>query len=162
MTVHDDTGPAGQEITDVTVVGAGPAGLAAAVTAADAGLTVTLIDSAAQTGGQFWRHPDERTRPADENRGHHLWRTYTGLRDRLHTHVGTGRITTLFSRQVWFLEPPAEPSAAFTVHLTASFGTHPGPVAVRARRLILCPGGYDRQLPVPGWELPGVMAAGGV
>ena len=28
--------------------------------------------------------------------------------------------------------------------------------------LILCPGGYDRQLPVPGWDLPGVMAAGGV
>jgi hypothetical protein len=28
--------------------------------------------------------------------------------------------------------------------------------------VILCPGGYDRQLPIPGWDLPGVMAAGGV
>ncbi|WP_227878561.1 NAD(P)/FAD-dependent oxidoreductase [Arthrobacter dokdonensis] len=36
------------------------------------------------------------------------------------------------------------------------------PATVQARRLILCPGGYDRQLPVPGWDLPGVMAAGGV
>ena len=27
---------------------------------------------------------------------------------------------------------------------------------------MLCPGGYDRQLPVPGWDLPGVMAAGGI
>src|SRR5690606_33392651 len=29
-------------------------------------------------------------------------------------------------------------------------------------RLVLATGGYDRQLPVPGWELPGVMAAGGI
>lgn len=29
-------------------------------------------------------------------------------------------------------------------------------------RPVLCPGGYDRQLPIPGWDLPGVMAAGGV
>ncbi|GAB04429.1 NADP-dependent aldehyde dehydrogenase [Gordonia amarae] len=157
-----DSAASGIPVADVAVVGAGPAGLAATVAAADAGLTVTLIDSAAQTGGQFWRHPDERTRPTDENRGHHLWRTYTGLRDTLRMHVGTGRISALFSRQVWFLEPPADPSTPFTLHLTASFGAHQGPAAVRARRLILCTGGYDRQLPVPGWDLPGVMAAGGV
>jgi NADP-dependent aldehyde dehydrogenase len=34
--------------------------------------------------------------------------------------------------------------------------------SVLAERLVLCPGGQDRQLPVPGWDLPGVMAAGGV
>jgi thioredoxin reductase len=36
------------------------------------------------------------------------------------------------------------------------------PAEVVADALVLCPGGYDRQLPVPGWDLPGVMAAGGV
>ena len=33
---------------------------------------------------------------------------------------------------------------------------------VRARRLVHATGAYDRQLPFPGWELPGVMSAGGV
>ena len=44
---------------DLAVVGAGPAGLAAAVTAAEHGLRVALIDAGPQPGGQFWRHPDE-------------------------------------------------------------------------------------------------------
>jgi NADP-dependent aldehyde dehydrogenase len=39
---------------------------------------------------------------------------------------------------------------------------HVGGSTVVASRLVLCPGGYDRQLPVPGWDLPGVMAAGGI
>lgn len=34
--------------------------------------------------------------------------------------------------------------------------------SVLAERLVLCPGGQDRQVPVPGWDLPGVMAAGGM
>ncbi|MYW13045.1 NAD(P)-binding protein, partial [Streptomyces sp. SID2563] len=42
---------------EVAVVGAGPAGLAAAVTAADAGLDVLLIDAADAPGGQYYRAP---------------------------------------------------------------------------------------------------------
>src|SRR5699024_4207116 len=33
---------------------------------------------------------------------------------------------------------------------------------IAAERVVLCPGAYDRQLPVPGWTLPGVMSAGSV
>ncbi len=40
-------------------------------------------------------------------------------------------------------------------------GQSPDPV-VRASRLIIATGGYDRQIPIPGWDLPGVMAAGGI
>jgi D-hydroxyproline dehydrogenase subunit alpha len=35
-------------------------------------------------------------------------------------------------------------------------------VGLRGRHLVLATGAYDRQLPFPGWELPGVLAAGGV
>ncbi|WP_159058194.1 FAD-dependent oxidoreductase, partial [Streptomyces europaeiscabiei] len=41
----------------LAVVGAGPAGLAAALAAAGQGVRVTLVDSAEAPGGQFYRHP---------------------------------------------------------------------------------------------------------
>ena len=41
----------------IAVIGAGPAGLAAAVAAADVGADVVLLDAEAGPGGQFWRHP---------------------------------------------------------------------------------------------------------
>jgi D-hydroxyproline dehydrogenase subunit alpha len=141
---------------DVAVVGAGPAGLAATVAAADHGLRVVLVDAGRQPSGQFWRHPDERVPVPDEGRGQHQWSRFTDLRTRLRTHERNGRVEVVPGHQVWFVEPD------FTLHLTP---TVPGPdpvAAVRAAALVLCPGGYDRQLPVPGWDLPGVLAAGGV
>lgn len=148
---------------DVAVVGAGPAGLAAAVTAAEHGLRVVLIDSAGQPGGQFWRHPDEATPSPDERRGQHMWRRFTDLRSRLRALESTGaRAERIAGHQAWFVEPQAD-GTRYVVHLTP---THPGagsaPRQVDAPALVLCPGGYDRQLPVPGWDLPGVMTAGGV
>uniref|UniRef100_UPI0006253544 FAD-dependent oxidoreductase n=1 Tax=Streptomyces odonnellii TaxID=1417980 RepID=UPI0006253544 len=41
---------------DLAVLGAGPAGLAAAVTAAAAGARVALVDAGPRPGGQYWRH----------------------------------------------------------------------------------------------------------
>jgi NADPH-dependent 2,4-dienoyl-CoA reductase/sulfur reductase-like enzyme len=41
--------------SDVVVVGAGPAGLAAARRAAESGAEVTLVDDNLQPGGQIWR-----------------------------------------------------------------------------------------------------------
>ncbi|MER6984218.1 FAD-dependent oxidoreductase, partial [Streptomyces carpinensis] len=43
--------------TDLAVIGAGPAGLAAALAAAARGLRVTVLDSAPAPGGQFHRQP---------------------------------------------------------------------------------------------------------
>jgi thioredoxin reductase len=140
------------------VVGAGPAGLAAAVHAAAGGLSVVLIDAAARPGGQYWRHPAPSL-SADERAGHHDWRTFAALRDALGRHVDAGRIRYLARAQVALLHP----GTPFLLHLTpATADAPPVPEVVAATDLILCPGGYDRQLPVPGWELPGVMAAGGL
>lgn len=47
------------EGTRLAVIGAGPAGLAAALAAAARGVHVTVIDSAAEAGGQFYRQPAE-------------------------------------------------------------------------------------------------------
>ncbi|MFC0506537.1 NAD(P)/FAD-dependent oxidoreductase [Micromonospora costi] len=152
--------------TDVVVVGAGPAGLAAAVTAAEAGLGVALVDTAAQPGGQYWRHYDPaHARPGDHV-GHHGWRVFTGLRDRLDALRADGRVRHLPGRQVWLVT--REPEGTFTLRTTATVTAAPegqpddAERTLSARALVLCPGGYDRQLPVPGWDLPGVLTAGGV
>jgi D-hydroxyproline dehydrogenase subunit alpha len=142
----------------VAVVGAGPAGLAAAVHAAGGGLTVVLVDAGQRPGGQYWRHPDPAL-GADERAGHHDWKTFAALRGALQTHVDAGRIRYLARAQVALLDP----GTPYLLHLTpATSDAAPVPDVVAATDLILCPGGYDRQLPVPGWDLPGVMAAGGV
>ncbi len=150
---------------DVAVVGAGPAGLAAAVAAAEHGQRVALIDAGSQPGGQYWRHPDEAHRTNDEAHGHHGWKTFTSLRDRLHAQQNSGGVDYRTRSQVWLVEKPDAIDAPWTLHtngVTETGPTRPAAGIVRANRLILCPGGYDRQLPIPGWDLPGAMAAGGV
>ncbi|OFI39123.1 FAD/NAD(P)-binding oxidoreductase [Arthrobacter sp. SW1] len=148
---------------DVAVVGVGPAGLAAAVAAAEAGARVAVVDAGNQPGGQFWRHAPESVREADGH-GHHGWSTYLDLRARFDAARGAGRITYLPGLQVWMAERTGLPgSAEFVLRTTAAVASSgAAPATVAADRLVLCPGGYDRQLPVPGWELPGVMAAGGI
>jgi D-hydroxyproline dehydrogenase subunit alpha len=147
---------------DLAVVGAGPAGLAAAATAAEAGLSVVVIDSNSQPGGQYWRHRDETSTDALPT-GQHDVKTYTRLRQRFDAARDNGRLQYLPNRQIWFIETPED--HLFVLRTTGFSDVGPQPPEsrlVRAAALILCPGGYDRQLPIPGWDLPGVMAAGGV
>ncbi|MDT0268953.1 FAD-dependent oxidoreductase [Streptomyces sp. DSM 44915] len=147
---------------DLAVVGAGPAGLAAAVTAAAGGASVLLLDAGERPGGQFWRHPGpapDGSDAPDEAAGQHDWGRFLALRRGLRAQVAAGRLDYRPGRQVW-LVTREEPG--FRIETTA---THDGvastPGAALARTLVLCPGGADRQLPVPGWTLPGVLAAGG-
>ncbi|MBB4784001.1 NAD(P)/FAD-dependent oxidoreductase [Streptomyces rapamycinicus] len=143
---------------DVAVVGAGPAGLAAAVGAAEAGLDVVLIDAGRLPGGQYWRHDEHSTPPA-----HHHGRLFARLRARLDHQRGIGRLHYLPGHQVWLIDRPRPDSGPFTLRLNGPYDTAPVERdRVRAGALVLCCGAYDRQLPLPGWELPGVMAAGGV
>lgn len=135
---------------DLAVVGAGPAGLAAAVAAAESGASVVLVDAGPQPGGQYWRHPVGGPGPGEE--------TYRSLRSRFDTGCGSGRIDYLPDHQVWFLD---RHDHGIDLRLTG-LTTPAVRSRVRARAVILCPGGYDRQLPIPGWDLPGVMTAGGV
>lgn len=145
---------------DVVIVGAGPAGLAAAAAAAEAGARIAVVDAGEQPGGQYWRHRSESAGPPDDGALHHGWREYLELRRTFDAGVADGSLTYLPATSVWMVR---RGEAGFALHLVPSHGdgSSPTPV-VRANRLVLATGGYDRQLPVPGWELPGVMAAGGI
>jgi D-hydroxyproline dehydrogenase subunit alpha len=122
---------------DVAIVGAGPAGIAAAVAAAEAGRRVALLDAAPAPGGQIWRH-----RSVDE-----LSRTARRWLGRLH---GSGA-RILSGASVFSLSPK---------HLDAEIeGAH---LRVEAKALILATGAMERWLPFPGWTLPGVVGIGGI
>ncbi len=120
---------------DVAVVGAGPAGLAAALTVAEAGLDVVLLDAGSRPGGQFHRHHPGGSVPDGLVPAH-------------------DRLTYLPSHRVWHIEP------GFAAHALAG-DRDERPVTVRARALVIAAGAHDRSLPFPGWELPGVLTAGG-
>ena len=152
---------------DVAVVGAGPAGLAAAGEAAAQGASVVVIDSSEQPGGQFWRHRSEAAGIADDGDLHHGWNQYLSLRADFDAGIAAGRIAYRPSTSVWMAQNPQDQSSErpgrFTLRLApAQGGGRSETPTVRASRLVIATGGYDRQLPLPGWELPGVMAAGGI
>ena len=65
---------------DLAVIGAGPAGLAASVTAADAGLRVALVDAGGRPGGQYFRHPPDALRTSGPDVSHHGWAEFARLR----------------------------------------------------------------------------------
>ncbi|MFH8336429.1 FAD-dependent oxidoreductase [Streptomyces sp. AM6-12] len=144
----------------VIVVGAGPAGLAAAETALIAGAEVTLIDSAEQPGGQYHRMLPAAYAAARPERLQHGWRAFDRRRRRVLAHP---RCTWWPDSTVWALERPAphEPGPP-RVHVLR------GPADGADRRrlqldpdaLVLAVGAHDRVLPFPGWDLPGVFTAG--
>lgn len=142
----------------LAVIGAGPAGLAATLAAAARGVHVTLIDSATEAGGQFYRQPAPEFGARRPQALHHRWRTWERLRDGLDSHVQARAVRHLTDHHVWFVE--GRGAAGFTVH--ALLGPEQEePAEVRADAVLLATGGYEKVLPFPGWTLPGVVTAGG-
>lgn len=134
---------------DILVVGAGPAGMAAAVTAAEAGRSVALLDDNPAAGGQIWRSGGQE--PAQAR----AWR------ERLEA----ARLVRLQGWRVVDSPEPqllrAEPNAG-TVP-AASGAPQAGNCAdFGYKTLILATGARERFLPFPGWTLPNVMGAGGL
>lgn len=122
---------------EVLVVGAGPAGLAAALAAAHGGAQVLLLDRQAAPGGQIWRGvpPDERS-PAGE---------------RLRAVRENPRIHVLSGAEVAWVEPYPR---------TVVVSTPAGPLRLVPQKIILASGAGELFLPFPGWTLPGVVGAG--
>ena len=146
---------ASAEIVDLAVVGAGPAGLAGAVGAADGGCRVTVLDLGERLGGQYWRHPAPAL-GGGPTAFHHGWRTYARLQGRFEAHRRAGRIDHLPGHAVWRLEH----DGLITARALAD-ERHPRAGTVRARTALVATGAYDRHVPFRGWTLPGVMAVGG-
>ncbi|CAM5521706.1 FAD-dependent oxidoreductase [Streptomyces abikoensis] len=139
----------------VVVVGAGPAGSRAALSAARCGAQVALVDSGERVGGRYERQP-----AADGSEG--AERAERAAARPLELAVAAQpRIEHLPGATVWALEPAPAPGRHL-VHLQQGPADDRGrPVrTLTADALVLCTGAFDRALPFPGWELPGVVTAG--
>lgn len=134
----------------VLVVGGGPAGASAAATLAEAGLAVLLIEQRDQLGGAIHRQP------AAGNESH-VWRparhrrNWSELTARLR--ASAGRIETRL--QTVFLGVDGEGRFLFDDRRAGRV------FARRPRAAIIAVGAVETIRPFPGWELPGVMTAGG-
>ncbi len=132
----------------VAIVGAGPAGLGALLELVERGVECSLVDEAAEAGGQGW-HPE---------------RSVPGAKPRSSASRRLGRRT---------LARLAELDGRFEGRFgTAAVAVYPGPelvldageavTSLHPRAVLLATGARDRVLPFPGWTLPGVMSLGGL
>lgn len=142
---------------DVLVIGAGPAGLAAALAARRRGAEVTLLDSSDELGGQYWRHLPSSRPSEDEARLHHGWSRFLSLRRQLSDDDGCHILT---SAQVWAIERVTGTPGVVQVILGEPDGADRRQLELRPGAIVLATGAYDRTLPFPGWDLPGVFTAG--
>jgi NADPH-dependent 2,4-dienoyl-CoA reductase/sulfur reductase-like enzyme len=135
-----------QAFSPLTVVGAGPAGIMAAYTAAEAGADVTLIDDNPLPGGQYFRQS-----PSEFKFSHPI----NGMSGRVDAPDVLGKlphpkIRMINHTQVWGVFEPRMLALADQDHSSL----------LQVDRVILATGAYDRPIAFPGWTLPGVFGAG--
>ena len=128
--------------TDLAIIGAGPAGMAAALTAINTGADVALLDEHATPGGAVWRGLDGAKHHAlapDYPDGVSMLNRFSGAKLR---HLGNAT--------VW--EVTRDRVITYSQDGTAR--------QIAARRIILATGALERPMPFPGWTLPGVLTVG--
>lgn len=129
---------------DLVIVGAGPAGMGAAVAAREWHLSVLVLDEQPAPGGQIYRGIEQHAeRHARLDPGSVSGRELAARFRACGADYRPGA-------SVWWMAADGE--VAFSVEGHAH--------RVRTRRLLLATGAMERPWPLPGWTLPGVMTAG--
>ncbi|HSU04036.1 MAG TPA: FAD-dependent oxidoreductase [Acetobacteraceae bacterium] len=128
---------------DVLVVGGGPAGLSAAIAAAQSGAGVVLLDERVAPGGQY-------AKPLADSHANSAPDAQFRLGAELRRTAETAGVQIETESVVWGAFGPEEIAAL----------VRGGATTFRPRRLILAPGAHERPAPLPGWTLPGVMTTG--
>ena len=139
---------------DVAIIGAGPAGLAAATLCAEHGLSTSLYDEQAWPGGQIYRGIGDSPLRRPEILGDDYWQGATLLRS--FANSGTRYLP---GASVWSVERGDD--GTFSLGMTIGPPEARSAISVVARTVILATGALERPFPVPGWTRPGVMGAGG-
>jgi NADPH-dependent 2,4-dienoyl-CoA reductase/sulfur reductase-like enzyme/bacterioferritin-associated ferredoxin len=131
------------KITELAIVGAGPAGMSATIEAQQMGIETLLIDSAPALGGQVYRQTSPEFADSPQPAARKMFDQLTQM------NISVYRDTT-----VWGIFPEDDQ------HQLCLYGPDEVPRRVLAKTVILAPGAYERPTPFPGWTLPGVMTVG--
>jgi NADPH-dependent 2,4-dienoyl-CoA reductase/sulfur reductase-like enzyme len=127
-------------IPDLIIIGAGPAGLAAAIEATSHGLSVLVLDENAAPGGRIWQALERRgAEDADDDTALAILRAFRACPADIRGHAA-----------VWAIEPDG----------TVFWSLDGIACSARARHILLATGTTERPVPIPGWTLPGVMTVG--
>ncbi len=142
-------GSEGVKDPELIVVGAGPAGIAAAIEAAKAGVTVTILDENEKPGGRIYgqfhdgfKLVNTQFLGPDYEKGRMLLAEFDAFREKIE-YRKDALVFGLFEDRV----------------LVFRQGDQGGRLTFN--KLIVSAGAYDRPVPFPGWTLPGVLTAGG-
>ena len=130
---------------DLAVIGAGPAGLAAATLAAERGLSTVLLDEQRAPGGQIYRAVTQTPVKNPSVLGSDYWRGANLVGPFRDSGADYAPETT-----VWSV------SRSLDIGLSRDGAARVLP----AKHIILATGAIERPFPIPGWTLPGVMGAG--
>jgi len=129
----------------IIVIGAGPAGMAAATLAANKGASVLLLDEGRAAGGQIYRDVAQQKLQDKSVLGSEY---YAGAS--LVTALAASNAEHLFDATVWQVSED----------LTVGISHHGKARMLQAKQIIIATGAQERPFPITGWTLPGVMNAG--
>lgn len=130
---------------DVAIIGSGPAGLAASIELAKAGLSVVILDEYYRPGGRLLGQLyDDPKASASE-------RKWDGKKvaAQLIEQARMQQVAILCGATVWSVSP------GWQIELSGSETK-----TVKAKAVLLATGAAERALPMPGWTLPGVVSVG--
>lgn len=133
----------------LAIIGAGPAGICAAIEAAKSNVPVTVIDENPKPGGQIYRQLTDAFAVTDENKLGTAYIRGTKLIRELEHY--SQRIELIEDAPVWGIFADRE----------VAFLNKGKNEELKPQKLILAEGAYDRPMPFPGWTLPGIFTAGG-
>jgi NADPH-dependent 2,4-dienoyl-CoA reductase/sulfur reductase-like enzyme len=127
------------EHVDLLIIGAGPAGMNAALAAAPSGARIVLLDDNPLPGGQIWRDGPHAQLPAAARHLRERLQAFANIRHQ----CGTKVISRPAAKQLLVEDEQRGWIISYD-------------------KLILCTGARELLLPFPGWTLPGVTGAGGL
>ncbi len=139
-------------MTKYLIVGAGPAGMSAALEATKLGITPLVVDNRPEPGGNIYAFlsSNQRKRPERLNYFGAAYRAGLPLLDAFLKEAHSGKIDYRPFTRLWHLEPNG------TYSFTGPSGTKTG----KAEQICIATGAQERPMPIPGWTLPGVMGVG--
>ena len=138
------------EKRELAIIGGGPAGLAAAIEAAKAGVQVLLIDENERPGGQLFK----QIHKFFGSKAHNAGIRGMNIGERLLKETEENNV------EVWLNSLVTGLYEGNTLSIVKTTKDGKKLYTVQAEKILICCGGAENAVNFPGWDLPGVMGAG--